>query len=45
MHDVETTFTVGRQRGSEREEVDYAPDVPLATRLRLELAHLEHLGH
>jgi len=40
MHDVDTTSTtfIGEQRLGE--EVEYGPDVPLATRLRLELAHL-----
>lgn len=35
-----TTFGIGTQRLGE-EEVEYAADVPLATRLRLELAHLD----
>lgn len=40
MHDVETpTFALGRQRQRE-EETEYGPDVPLATRLRLEQEHL-----
>ena len=39
MHDVETTTFIGQQRSGE-EEIEYGPDVPLATRLRLELAHL-----
>lgn len=40
MHDVETaTFSIGQQRLGE-EEIEYGPDVPLATRLRLELARM-----
>ncbi len=40
MHDVETqTFALGHQRTGE-EEIEYAADVPLATRLRLEQSHL-----
>lgn len=40
MRDMETTtFSIGHPRHSE-EEIEYGPDVPLATRLRLELAHL-----
>jgi hypothetical protein len=41
MHDVDTTRTtfIGQQRLGE-EEIEYGPDVPLGTRLRLELAHL-----
>ncbi len=41
MHDMNTTTTfIGHQRTGE-EEIEYGPDVPLATRLRLELAHLQ----
>jgi hypothetical protein len=40
MHDVETqTFAIGQQRLGE-EEIEYGPDVPLATRLRLAQASL-----
>jgi len=40
MHDVETqTFAIGHQRLGE-EEIEYGPDVPLATRLRLEIARM-----
>lgn len=40
MHDVETkTFAIGHQRLGE-EEIEYGPEVSLATRLRLEQAHL-----
>jgi len=40
MHEVETkAFAIGQQRLGE-EEVEYGPDVPLATRLRLEIARM-----
>jgi hypothetical protein len=40
MYDTDTATTfIGQQRLGE-EEIEYGPEVPLATRLRLELANL-----
>lgn len=38
MRDVEATTFIAEQRTDD--EVEYGPDVPLGTRLRRELAHL-----